>query len=533
MNIKTISLPKAVNALGIVSIIYIFISRFWKLNKGLIFSDEGWYVTILRDNPTQDFAFRFHKLFQFGIQNDIYVMRLLTCILILAAIALFGYSVYRLQKSRGQNLSFLFCLSVVAFGSLQAHSISTPNYINLNLLFGLLSVSTCLLFVSLRKEYLSVLTSFFATFLFTTQVLGVILIPLLYIVALLSSNKKFRTTLSFAAGIILFFCFFFVFIESPKDLIGSLVNQTQSVTSNHTGDYGIVSLIKWSIVSFSYIFKFLLAAILFYQGVRLVRHKNIHKKWAITIYAALFIALLGYVNVFVNPHCHASSLKSFNQLGIPFFFAFLAIVTGWERQDREDVLISLLLILTPFALCLGTNTEFLARYSTFLVFLPPVIFVFSKPTDNLKLIALVYFAITLVISIATVNKANWMGERPSDMNVSIKTLGINQNLYLTDKNIKQLVFCQQNIKEGAICFSSTKTWGIVALLDLKPASYSWKLPQGDVMSSMILDQIPEHDIFVISSIDEKFNHDELMLPDIVDHHTISQEGIYLDYYSMK
>ena len=530
---KTISLPKAVNILGAVSVIYIVISRFWRLDRGLIFSDEGWYVVLLRDNPIFNSPIRFYKLFQFGIQNDIYGMRLLTCVLTLAAIGLFGYSVYRLQKNRGQNLSFLFCLSVVALGSLQAHSISTPNYINLNLLFGLLPVSTCLLFVSAKKDYLSVLTSFFASFLFIMQVLGIILIPFLYVVILYSSNKKFRTSLSFAAGIILFFCLFFLFIESPNELVDRLVSQTQNVSSNHTGDYGIVFLIKWTVTSFSYIIKFLIAAILFYQGTKWVKRKNIHKKWAIALYAALFFALIGYVNVFINPHCHASSLSRFNQLGIPFFFAFLSIVAGWERLNREDILVSLLLLITPFALCLGTNTEFLARYSTFLVFLLPVIFILTRPADNLKLFALIYFAVTLVVSIATINKANWMGERPSDMNIPVKTIGIDQNLKLTDRNIKQLKFCQQNIKKDALCYSVSQTWGFVGLLDLTPACYEWNIPQSDMLSENINKQIGEHEIAIISSDRERFRHEEFKLSNNIEHRVLSQDGIYIDLYVLK
>lgn len=533
MNMKIVSLSKAVNTLGVISVVYIIFSRFWKLDRGLIFSDEGWYVTLLRDNPTFNSPVRFYKLFQFGIQDDIYGMRLLTCVLILAAIAFFGYSVYRLQKSRGQKHSFLFCLSIVAFGSLQAHSISTPNYINLNLLFGLLSVSTCLLFVSATKDYLSVFTSFFASFLFITQVLGIILIPFLYVIILYCSNNKLKTSLSFAAGIVLFFCIFFLFIESPKELVDRLILQTQNVTSNHTGDYGIVFLIKWSLTSFSYIIKFLIAAILFCQGAKWVKQKIKHKKWAIALYAALFFAIIGYVNVFINPHCHANSLTSYNQLGICFFFAFLSIVAGWGKLNRADLLVSSLLLFTPFALCLGTNTEFLARYSTFLVFLLPVIFILTRPSDNIKRIALIYFAVTVVVSIATINKANWMGERPSDMNIPVKTIGIDQNLKLTDRNIKQLKFCQQNIKKDALCYSVSQTWGIVGLLDLTPARYEWNIMQPDMLSENINKQIGEHDIVIISSDRERFCHEELKLTNNIEHKNLSQDGIYLDFYMLK
>ena len=531
--IKYDSLQKTVNAIGVVSILFIVISRFWKLDRGLIFSDEGWYVTLLRDNPTQNLSTRFPKLFQFGIQNDIYGMRFLLCVLIIAAIALFGYSVYKLQKKEGLNNSFLNCLSFVALGSLQAHSISTPNYINLNLLFGLLSVSFCLLNVSSKRHIYVALSAFFASFLFTTQVLGIILIPLLYLVEILNAEKKISVTFSFLVGLLLFFCVFFGLIESPSILLGNVVSQTQNVVSKQAGDYGIFFLIKWSITSFSYIIKFLIAALLFYQGTIWIKQRKLSVKWTCAAYFVMFIVIIGYFNIFVNPHCHASSLKNYNQLGIPFFLAFLFIIEGWNKQHKVNFFVILLLLLTPFALCLGTNTEFLARYSTFLVFLLPVIFVFSRPTNNLKFLALGYFFITLVVSIFNINRANWLGERPTEQNVSVKTLGINQKLYLTERNIDQLTFCKNNIKKGTVCYSSTQTWGIVALLNLKPASYSWKLPQADVMSSMILDHISEHNLVVISSENEKFNHDELMLSDNVDHQVISQDGIYLDFYSMK
>lgn len=531
--LKSNTLINAINVIGVISIIYIVVLRFWKLDRGLIFSDEGWYITLLKDNPTQNLASRFYKLFQFGIQDDIYGMRLLLYALLLVAIILFGYSIYTFQKNNGLNNSFLNCLSFVALGSLQAHSISTPNYINLNLFFGLLSVSFCLLSVSKRKYLFVTLSAFFASFLFTTQVLGIVIIPLLYLVIIFSTEKKIKATFSFVVGVILFFCIFFSFIESPTELLDSVANQTHNVVSKQSGDYGLIFLIKWSISSFSYIIKFLIAALLFYQGTRWIKQNQISAKWMYLVYTVMFIAIIGYFNVFVNPHCHASSLKNFNQLGIPYFLSFLFVVEGWGKLNKEDYLVLLLLLFTPFALCLGTNTEFLARYGTFLVFLLPVIFVFSRPNNTLKVIALVYFAITLFFGIFSVNKANWLGERPSDQNIPVKTIGINQKLKLTERNIKQLTFCQQSIEEGTVCYSSTKTWGIVALLGLKPASYSWKLPQADVMSSTILEQIPIHKIVVISSEDEKFNHDELVLPDNVEHQTISQDGVYLDYYSMK
>lgn len=526
-------LPRFINVIGAVSIFFIVVTRFWKLDKGLIFSDEGWYVTLLRDNPTNGLLSYFPKLFQFGLQNDIYGMRIVLCVLILVSIFLFGYGVYKLQNKCRLNNSFLNCLSYVALGSLQAHSISTPNYINLNLLFGILSVTFCLLFVSSKRNYLALLSAFFASFLFTSQVMGIVLIPLLYFVIVESTKKRTSATLSFACGVLFFFCVFFCLIESPAELLDSVTSQTKDVVSKRSDDYGIFSLIKWLITSTSYIIKYLIAAILFYQGAIWIRQKQSLLKWKYFLFFSMFIAIIGYFNIFVIPHCHASSIINFNQLGIPFFLSFLFVIEGWNKLNKEDSLVIALLLFTPFALCLGTNTEFLARYSTFLVFLLPVIFVFSKPSDKLKLIALVYFTITLFVSIININKANWLGERPSDQNISVGTLGINQKLYLTDQNIKQLAFCQQSIKEGTICYSSTKTWGIVALLDLKPASYSWKLPQADVMTSMMLDQINEHNIVVISSKDEKFNHDELILPDNVEHQRISQDGIFLDFYRRK
>ena len=85
-----------VQIIHIVALLSIFSSlylRFNHLNRTLIPSDEGWYLTLLRDTPNFGVS-RFHLLFK-GIFNDnLYIIRLTNYILTLLSNLIFSYGLY-------------------------------------------------------------------------------------------------------------------------------------------------------------------------------------------------------------------------------------------------------------------------------------------------------------------------------------------------------------------------------------------------------------------------------------------------------
>jgi len=503
MNIRKINSNVYLTSIGCVAVVLLLVSRFWALDKGLILSDDGWYLTLIRDNPKDPMSTRFFKIFQFGVQNDFYKLRLICYVLQILSLFLFGYSIYYYKKSIGSKVSLLLSLGVVALGSLGIPAISTPNYINLNLVFGLLSVSFAIFWLSKRQSCFIILSSFFTTCLFLAQPTSLILLPILFLFFVFQTENKWKDICLFIAGCIMF-CIVYFFVETPEELYSSVMNVAGQTVERGSENYGIVFLFVWSIVAFLFIFKLCISGYA-YLIIRKFITKNIQNEYMRYILLGIVLGVIVvYVNYFVGPYRNnIISLITINQLGIPFLLLFLMIFENIKKAKKSEILLVLLLSAMPYILSFGTNVAFSIRYGGFLVFLMPIILVLFESSYGTKKIALLYYSICLFLALFSFKKPNWAGDIPSKQIVSVKSIGIDQNIKLSPKRIKQLQFCQRNIDKDVPCFTFHTTWGIVALLDLKPLTYDFKVSPNVDWSGFIDKYMITHDkLSIIATCDD-------------------------------
>lgn len=121
-------------SLAIVALLVTIVANFLALENNLTFSDEGWYMSLMRDLPHRG-ASRFHLLFGNLFGNDIYANRV-ACWLaqifgsLMLAFGLCFWIVVPLSFSKKGLVSFLFLWGALYLG--QMYIVPCPSF-NYNL----------------------------------------------------------------------------------------------------------------------------------------------------------------------------------------------------------------------------------------------------------------------------------------------------------------------------------------------------------------------------------------------------------------
>lgn len=490
-------------SLAIVAMLASVVANFLALRNNFTFSDEGLYMCLMRDLPPGRDS-RFHLLFGNLLGDDVFANRF-TCWLaqilgsLVLAFGLYSWVDVPLSFSKKKTFSFMFLWGVLYLGQMSIVPCPSFNYITINKI--VVEVALGLVFVGLfrQKQICIVLSGFAIAFLFPVMITNIVLIPLLYILILMLSNRKWKDIIGFTIGIVLFFVYYFVFVESPNKVVASFLEQTSETMQKGNGEYGLKWLIMTEIVSILYLTKCFFIAVALYGSYFLVVRRNCFsckKRWQLIILSMLSISVLLYAWTYVSPvfvFPYKEVYTHYWQNDLYWIFLFLLLLANLVDGNmyKKEIVIVCLLSLCPICLTFGSNVQFYYRGGAYLVFVAPaIVYLAYKRSFVWKATLILALGLCFcVFLLQIIGGRNWEGQKYFGNNhIPVNSIGVNQNLKIEQRWIDELKSCQKHIPQGRV-LCSCRHWGMVYLLDYDPVCYDYAVEKNDdVRFKTIIDE---------------------------------------------
>lgn len=487
-------------ALGVGAILLVLGIRFFLLDKGLIPSDDGWYYILMRDLP-KDSSSRFHLLFHNVFHNNIYLMRLACYFVMLASSMVFALGLRKyFDKVLCKHFSYLFCLGVLFLGQMFIIDCPSFYYVNMNVSIMELSYGFMLIGLSDKNHWMQLIAGFSMSFLIPVMITNSMIIPLSLVALFLLSSERWKDVCAFCIGIVLFFVYYFVFVESPADIFNYISKKTSDVVNAGSDEYGLLFYVDWLYHTFIYYVRLAVIAFVFVMVPVFTSKLEFKNKMVVNLINLLF-ALIGayYFYKYTKPCAHFNNWWAYDIYGI-FVFSFLYR----KKYDCKTYPILLLLFITPLCLSFGTNCEFETRVIEYLVFITPIIFLFASNSKKEKSILFVSFVFMAVVFVNSLFGFNWHMDYYLKQDTPVASIGIDQNIKLEQKYIDELAFVKKHVNEGESCLADNEYWYIADLLELKPIYYGFRLPDIPEIEQMIDNSISDGSVLNVIYKDSRF-----------------------------
>lgn len=460
---------RLVSILYVILAIVILILNFWLLNKGLIMSDEGWYLCLLRDLPV-DCSTQFFFLFNNVFHNNIYAIRVTCYALRILSSMVFALGLYKYAKYNNEfinnNICYIVMLAFVIFGQMKIIATPSLNYITLNVIVSELSIGCLLIAISISnsvKFILGGISGFFISMLFPIMITNLICVPLLIIMLYVLSSKNWKLIISYIIGGVCFLLIYFCFIEDFHTYISVFLNNAQDTINRGNSGHGLTFLYKWLYRTFAHYYMpmILVAMSLCFM---FMKTKGCSIRSKVAIYILVFIILLLYIR----------AIAWYKIVWLVFITTYTLILMDKNSVAKWIFIISLLLM--PLCLSFGTDVSCESRCSYYLSFVFPLMYMYSG--DNIsKRIVDIMIILSFVVYLYTFTQPNWHGEKYYEQKYSVENLGISQNIKLDKTNYDRLSYVQQIIPNGSQVLIDNEYWGMASLLEWKPITHNIKITQ--------------------------------------------------------
>ena len=480
---------------GAMVMLCVLVANFIALRNNVIFSDESWYLCLLRDLPHHG-AVRFQHLFFNVFDNDIYLIRLFCWSLQLMGDVVFSVCVcvyvtafdFSLQKNdvmkNGWALASLVLLCALYFGKMRIVSCPSLNYNTLKVIFAEFSIGFLLVGLTKQKVFWYVVSGFFVGVLFASMITSVILLPFLFALIVILSSHKWRDSLGLLIGLLLF-CFYYFFFESPKDVMMSVVTMTNKVVNLGSSDYGIVFLIKWVVDAFMYLGKCFFVATALYCCYFVFYCKDFvssNKKVKLCFWVLVSSFVLLWSWMYFEPVTPSGKVRNAfwaRDLYWELVFVLLLLMAHEKTIVPKElwILLSFLLIF-PICLSFGSNVPFYSHNEVLFFVTLVMVYLMLKQSFVKKVVVTVVLVLQFVLFLSGLSGKNWDGNKFFGNHIPVETIGIHQSINLEEAQIKELEVCRQIIPQGKI-LNSAGCWGMVCLLDYTPVSYEFAIDRND------------------------------------------------------
>lgn len=473
--------------LGIFALVLVLGIRFFLLDKGFIPSDEGWYCVLMRDLP-MDSSSRFHLLFKNVFQNNVYLIRLACYLVMLASsmVLALGLKKY-FEKVLCKHFPYLFCLGVLFLGQMFIVDVPSFYYVNLNVAIVELSYGFMLLGLANRSHWVQIIAGFTMSFLFPVMITNVMIIPLTIVTLFLLSGDKWKNVGSFCFGVVVFFAYYFAFVESPSDLLDYITAHASGVANGGSEDYGLLFYVDWLYHTVVYYIRLAVIAFLFVMIPVFTTKLKCKNNKIVNVLNVLFAMTVAYYFYkYTKPCVHFNNWWANDIYWISFFILLIR-----RKYDVGMFPLLALLFLTPLCLSFGTNVDFECRQLEYLVFITPIIFLFAKTGRREKLLLFVSFMFLIILFVRSLFGFNWHQDYYLKQDTPVSTIGIEQNVKLEKKYIDELAFVKKHVDKGETCLVDNESWYFVDLLELQPIRYGFYLPDNPALEQIVDDSTSE------------------------------------------
>lgn len=461
--------------------------KIWSLNKGLSMNDDGWYLILLRDLPTEMAITNYFKYFHNIWNGDILNIRITVFSLDLLSSLIFSFGLFFFNKKKYNlnNIHFLllFFLTYIGFNLSTPPLFGVYSYVTLNRQLTLISFGFLLYALQTDNKFLKntlvlvsgiLIGSLFFIMITNVPIFLVIILFIFYY------ERKMNRICIFFMGMILSSIYYFLFVESFGIFLNNFVELfTKTTSGTMPKGYGIEAMIKWFIYIFYYGFIYYLMPALSIIGLVYISKRN---KILTVIFLLSFFTTLAYYffnNVFyINQYC--SGISSFDPIYI-FLIATLTIGLIEHKQSIDVYFLVLLLsVTTPIFLTLGTIISYNIRVTEYSMFILPAIYLslfnLRYESDKAKLVYSILILFYSFNSFYFLNKENWATLVYTKQNTSLKSIGIDQDIYLDKTKANELWLLKKITNDKSkIIASNQSLWAYVYLLNKKPSDYNFRI----------------------------------------------------------
>jgi hypothetical protein len=493
----------------LLPILYAIVTLFfkiWQLNKGIVMSDEAWYLLLMKDLP-HGMASNFHLYFKNIFQNDIYSIRVFAIVLSIIGSLVYSYGIYVFFKKQlnftRKNFYIIWSFSfILLFGGIYTLWIC---YLTLNHFIIFVAGGFILIAFKSDRKWAANLYTFLSGlflgslfFIMITNVPIILFFPLF--IYLFDRTRFFSNSICLTFGIIFSIIIYFLFVEDfnsyfrgfislfTETTFGTTINNDPRIGRGH----GIMSLFYWLKDTTIYLIQKVFVATLILWGlVLIISEKQLH----IIIKIVFIMIFIIYCKLNWNSNFISQPYRFPSP--IPFFASYicllLLILTKKYVISIKNYLFFGFIFIIPILLTFGTDLRFKWRSVSYLQFLLPIMYImieYIKENKNkfwfaFLLLVSVYFFYSIYLY--RCDRFAWFKIVYTKQTESIQSLGIKQRIFIDEQKYDLLKEVKGVVNQGdyvIIGDFDIWLWGVVYLLDLKPITYKYFFDEADALKKL-------------------------------------------------
>lgn len=485
-----------VSSILIVAVLTVVV---WSLNKGMIFSDEAYFVFRTVPGIEKLGETYWNILYSpFILENYVYTKYLL--------IFLTGSTAYLMGYSAAAYLKFSIspCLigiwSVITQFAFFSPTGITPNHTSINLIILNLVIASLSFYLLYKKNIFLFLLGFFfscLTFVFITS--NIFIVPLLIFLFLFDKNEFWKNTIFIVLGGLTLYSIYFVFLQSPQEFYSGILKAIDSF--NYEKAYSPSGLLIWHK---RLIWESLIPLILI--GIAALKYSRY--PW---IYYPMWISICFYlIYLIFKGVTHEYTLFPLNSI---YFLSGLIIVYALKNKICTKNYFAILLIVLPYFASFGTDVHFFYKSIFYFPFiLVGSLFLGSSLKSKLGDNLLIGFLLITIVALSTFFtypfRSAWAGGyRLIDQNREYEFKG--STLFFDNQRYESLTEAKPYLQgKQNVLVSHPDLWGYVLILDAKPLYYHFKF-NDYTLKYIEENQIPKKNLLLLE--DKKHPFPEEMI----------------------
>lgn len=447
INIKKLFNEKGLLLLGALMTLVIL---FWSLNKGMLFSDEAYYLFHLKQPQSAIGYSKWYLFAQPFFQYDTIVLNRIIIVLIMIITNLFLAKSIQYFFSNKLFLIYFLILIFAQFATTSPVGYS-PSYLTFNQILCSLAVAFFLVYSKNKGIYIKVLLGFvFGIMMFNIPTSIGLFLPML--VFDFFTHKKISSSINLilyvVLGMLLWIGLYFTTIEQYSLFKINLLESINVIANDDKHNMG--GLLKWHLKILVYFMPVLVHLFLKYFDF-----KNIFNSLFYKIY---FYLILSYTIYF------AITNGNYNFIMTPLYL--LIIDKIFDLKSKKEITFLFFLMILPYFCTLGTDVNLIYRSASYSSFLFIALYLTYQNSNQLSLNGFkVLYLIVLINFTSYPFRECWEGYKLVEQNIPY-VFG-KETLYLDQKRYDQLMSVSKEIKNKKVFITDHRLYGYALLSNAK------------------------------------------------------------------
>lgn len=431
---------------------------FWSVNRGVLFSDESWYLLHTAENQSVFFT-HWYSYYAALFFKEITLLRIETIFLLLISSGICTYILFHRETNALTEKTFLFGLTIVGVYCFQSPVQYVPNYMTLNSI--LLNVSFGLFYLecttSKDSKIPSLLNGFLHAqicFIMPTNTLLIAFQLVFYEFVFKKRDKSIFYILGIFGGILIYFMFFQSAAKFIADFNFHLSNMV--FDTYHGGSV----IQKWLIETILYLAKWIAISFIVFKLIK-------QEKRGIQLLGFVFLTCVLLWDLFLMEQEYHNIHSASYLICLPLIFLF----EQWKTTEDNRKWMIIAALGYAIVCSFGTNVPFYIRLSMYTFPLILCTYYLGRLSKIVYLKKLFYIFILLTASLFIFKgffTRGWQDYVISEQSTPVRTIHIEKNIKLDDERLEQVKEIQIVIpRKSNVIISYQPYYGFVYLLDLK------------------------------------------------------------------